>query len=69
MQLAGTIIDFNISNNIYYDKSERGFRAHDYLGLYKQKRVRAIGKICARITAFETETGVKYTPKFGELTE
>lgn len=69
MQLAGTTIDFNISNDIYYDKSERGFRAHDYLGLYKQKSVRAIGKICARITAVETETGVKYTPEFGELTE
>lgn len=67
MQLAGTTIDFNISNNIYYDKSERGFRAHDYLGLYKQKSVRAIGKICARITAVETETGVKYNPEFGEL--
>ena len=69
MQLAGTTIDFNISNNIYYDKAERGFRAHDYLGLYKQKSVRAIGKICARITAIETETGIKYTPEFGELTD
>lgn len=69
MQLAGTTIDFNINNNIYYDKAERGFRAHDYLGLYKQKSVRAIGKICARITAIETETGVKYTPEFGELTD
>jgi hypothetical protein len=46
MQLAGTTIEFNIGNNIYYDKAERGFRAHDYLGLYKQKSVRAIGKIC-----------------------
>ena len=26
MQLAGTTMDFNISNNIYYDKAERGFR-------------------------------------------
>lgn len=67
MQLAGTTIDFN--NNIYYDKAERGFRAHDYLGLYKQKSVSAIGKICARITAVETETSIKYTPEFGELTE
>ena len=69
MQLAGTTMDFNISNNIYYDKAERGFRAHDYLGLYKQKSVRAIGKICARIIAVETEAGVKYTPEFGELTD
>ena len=68
MQLAGTTIDFNIRNNIYYDKFKRGFRAHDYLGLYKQKSVRDIGKICACITAVETETGVKYTPEFGELT-
>lgn len=69
MQLAGTTLDFNTANNVYYDNTERGFRAHDYLGLYKQKSVRAIGKICARITAVETETGVKYTPEYGELTE
>lgn len=69
MQLAGTTLDFNVNNNVYYDKAERGFRAHDYLGLYKQKSVRAIGKICARITAIETEEGIKYTPEFGELTE
>lgn len=31
--------------------------------------MRTIGKICARIIAIETETGIKYTPKFGELTE
>lgn len=42
MQLAGTTLDFNVNNNVYYDKAERGFRAHDYLGLYKQKSVRAI---------------------------
>ena len=69
MQLAGTTLDFNVNNNVYYDNAERGFRAHDYLGLYKQKSVRAIGKICARITAIETEEGIKYTPEFGELTE
>ena len=69
MQLAGTTLDFNVNNNVYYENDERGFRAHDYLGLYKQKSVRAIGKICARITAIETEEGIKYTPEFGELTE
>lgn len=69
MKLAGTTIDFNIGNKVYYDKAERGFRAHDYLRLYKQKSVRAIGKICARITAIETELGIKYTPEFGELND
>lgn len=69
MQLAGTTLDFNVANAIYYDNAERGFRAHDYLGLYKQKSVRAIGKVCARITAVETENGVEYKPEYGELTE
>ncbi|MEQ2747437.1 hypothetical protein [Dialister hominis] len=47
VQLAGTTFNFNVSENLYYDNIERGFSAHDYLGLYKEKRVRAIGKIKA----------------------
>lgn len=69
MQLAGTTFDFNISSNVYYDNAERGFRAHDTLGLYKKKSVRAIGKVIARITAVETKNGVKYNAEFGELTD
>lgn len=69
MQLAGTTIDFNMANNVYYDNAERGFRAHDYLGLYTQKSVRAIGKICARIRAVETDTGVEYKAEYGDVTE
>ena len=69
MQLAGTTLDFNVGANVYYDNAERGFRAHDTLGLYKNKSVRAIGKVIARITAVETENGVKYNAEFGELTD
>lgn len=69
MQLAGTTLDFNLASNVYYDKSSRGFRAHDYLALYKNKSVRALGKICARITAIETPNGIEYETEFGELTE
>lgn len=69
MQLAGTTFDFNVRENVYYDKAERGFRAHDYLGLYTNKSVRAIGKVCARITAVETEQGMQYKAEYGELTE
>ena len=36
--------------NLPRDNIERGFSAHDYLGLYKEKSVRAIGKIKAIIT-------------------
>lgn len=69
MQLAGTTFDFNVEGGIYYDKAEHGFRAHDYLGLYRNKSVRAIGKVCARITAVETAEGIKFNAEFGELTE
>ncbi len=69
MQLAGRTFDFNVRENVYYDKAERGFRAHDYLGLYTNKSVRAIGKVCARITAIETEQGMQYKAEYGELTE
>ena len=69
MQLAGATLDFNVSNNLYYDKSERGFRPHDYIGLYKQKSMRAIGKVCARIRAIEKQDGLQFYSDFGELTE
>ena len=69
MQLAGVTLDFNKEYNVYYDNANRGFRAHDYLGLYKNKSVRAIGRINARITAIETSDGMEYKAEFGELTE
>lgn len=69
MQLARTTLDFNVSAGVYYDNAERGFRAHDFLGLYKNKSVRAVGKVIARITAVETEDGVKYNTEFGDLTD
>ena len=69
MQLAGATFDFNVSQNIYYDNADRGFRAHDYLGLYKNKSVRAIGKICAMITAVIINNKIEYQSELGELTE
>lgn len=68
-QLAGVTFDFNFENNVYYDNAERGFRAHDYLGLYKEKSVRAIGKICARILAVDSEDGVVFESEYGDITE
>lgn len=47
----------------------RGFSAHDYLGLYKGKSVRAIGKIIAIITAVTTEAGTEYKAELGKLTD
>lgn len=69
MQLAGTTIGFNSRSNVYYDNAERGFRPHDYLGLYTQKSLRFIGKICAIATAVEEDGKMVYTSELGELTE
>lgn len=69
VQLAGTTFNFNISENLYYDNVERGFRPHDYLGLYNKKSVRAIGKISAIVTASFKDNFTDYSLEFGTLTE
>ncbi|MDO4467862.1 MAG: hypothetical protein Q4C49_12800 [Bacillota bacterium] len=48
-QLSGNSFEFNLENNIYYDKGIKGFRPHKFVGLYKNKSVRAIGEIKAII--------------------
>jgi hypothetical protein len=35
----------NMKNNIYYDAKNRGYAAHQYLGLYNDKSVRAVGRL------------------------
>lgn len=69
MQLANQTLNFNISNNIYYEDASRNFRAHDYLGLYSNKSVRAIGKINARILAIEIKGELKFETEYGTLTQ
>ena len=69
MQLAGTTFDFNVSQNLYYVGAERHFRPHDYLGLYKEKSVRAIGKIKTVITAVFSEGEVQLNAEKGQVTE
>ena len=70
VQLAGVTFDFNVRENLYYDDMERHFRAHDYLGLYRKKRVEAIGKISAIITAERQEDGsLVYQTEKGTLTD
>ncbi len=69
VQLAGNTIDFNITEGVYYDNADNGFRHHEYLGLYAWKSVRAIGKISAMIVAVEESNGIHYDVEFGDLTE
>lgn len=68
MQLSGTTYDFNTAHNVYYDKADRGFRPHEYLGLYRNKKIEAIGKICTQIvTNFDKKD--PYIIEKGTLTE
>lgn len=69
MQLAGTTFDYNIAHNIYYVGADCHFRPHDYLGLYRKKSIRAVGKVVAVITARATEDGLEFHAEKGELTE
>lgn len=50
MVLSGQTIEHNKSHNLYYDLVEHGYSAHDYLGLYTGKSVRAVGKIANILT-------------------
>lgn len=70
VQLAGTTFDFNVRENLYYDSIERGFRAHRYLGLYKNKSVRVVGEIVAIITGTKGQNDtLTYQAELGELTK
>lgn len=70
VQLAGQTFDFNVKENLYHDSKNRRFRAHDYLGLYKNKSVRAIGKIHTIITAERNSQGeLNYYVERGKMTK
>ena len=55
IRLTGVSFDVNMKYNLYYDSVPNGFSGHAYLGLYNQKSVRAIGKICAIAVAYLRE--------------
>lgn len=68
MQLASTTFDFNKENNVYYHDADRGYSPYAYLGLYKQKSLRLIGKVCAIITAIEKDGQIQYEAELGDVT-
>jgi len=42
---CGITLDSNLEFNMYYAPADRGYRDFDYLGIYKSKKVQAIGKM------------------------
>ena len=69
MQLTSTTFDFNVRENVYYNNVSRAYTEHDYLALYKEKSIRAVGKIIAIITATTTDSGIKFKAERGELSQ
>jgi len=43
--VSGTSFDENMSHGIYYDPVTRNYSKHGYIGLYRNKSIRAIGKL------------------------
>lgn len=51
VMLCGQTLDLNIKNGCYYNLAERGYKEHTYMGMYKEKTVRAFGKISNIVVA------------------
>lgn len=54
---CGWTLELNVKHGIYFAPASRGYTKHNYLGLYKGKRVQQIGQIQNIITANLTESG------------
>lgn len=64
---AGTTFGINMKLKLYYDGADRGFSRHAYIGLYRDKAVRAIGKVIN--TAVVSLIDGKLVVEEGEATE
>lgn len=49
--VAGKTFEDNMKFGVYYQPVKRGFATHEYLGLYKNKSVRGIGKVSKIVCA------------------
>lgn len=71
--VTGYTFHENMEFGVYYDPVDRGFSNHSYLGLYKNKSVRGIGKLTKIVHAeydkYTDELNVVAYQKGAELTE
>jgi hypothetical protein len=44
---CGTTFELNKQWNAYYQPTDRGYSAHEYIGIYTQKAVRLLGRVAA----------------------
>lgn len=51
---VGKTYEDNLAYSLYYDPVSRGYSEHGFVGLYKEKAIRAVGMIVNIIKAEET---------------
>ena len=68
VQPVENTLDFDINNNIYIVRADRRLKHTRFLGLYKDKSVKAVGMVIARTTAIMTSEDIEYEIEFGNLT-
>lgn len=69
---TGKTFEDNITSNIYYNPSDRGYRKTKYIGLYNNKAVRAIGEtICSVDVNYDekNDTINIIETQYGEISE
>lgn len=64
--VAGTTFQDNMDLNLFYDKESRKYSEHGYIGLYKDKSIRAIGKLKKTILAEENNGQIVFQIENGE---
>lgn len=69
VMLCGQTLDLNIKNGCYYNLAERGYKEHAYMGMYKEKAVRAFGKISNIIAAELIEGELKIITSKNKATD
>ncbi len=68
MQLSNATFEYNFVHNMYWVRSSVNFRSTDYIGLYRNKSMCAIGKISS-IIIFSPDDDEKFAVQKGKLTE
>lgn len=65
--VAGTTFQDNMDLDLFYDQASRKYSEHGYVGLYKDKSIRAIGKLKKTILAVEVDGKMEYKSENGDL--
>ena len=64
---AGKTFKDNMELNLYYDEAAHNYSAHGYIGLYKEKSIRAIGKLTKTVLAEEINGEMQFESESGGM--